>query len=63
VPEAWINTDVRDDKDGCGGKVGYEINFNHYFYEYKPLHDPEEIEAEIKTLEKEILDLLKDVID
>ena len=32
VPDAWINTAVRDHKDGEVGKVGYEINFNRYFY-------------------------------
>jgi type I restriction enzyme M protein len=32
VSDAWINTSVRDDKDGEVGRVGYEINFNRYFY-------------------------------
>jgi type I restriction enzyme M protein len=36
VPDAWINEDVRDHKDGEVGKVGYEINFNRYFYKYEP---------------------------
>ena len=36
VPDAWINEDVRDDKDRQVGKVGYEINFNRYFYKYEP---------------------------
>ncbi len=63
VPDAWINTNVRDDKDGETGKVGYEINFNRYFYEYQPPRDLEVIEAEIKTLEKEIMDMLKDVTE
>ena len=31
VPDAWVNTDVRDHKDQQIGKVGYEINFNRYF--------------------------------
>ncbi|MCP4554618.1 MAG: SAM-dependent DNA methyltransferase, partial [Herbaspirillum sp.] len=34
VPDAWINEDVRDPKDGGVGRVGYEINFNRYFYVY-----------------------------
>jgi type I restriction enzyme M protein len=63
VPEAWINTNVRDEKDGEVGKVGYEINFNRYFYEYQPPRDLEEIEAEIKTLEKEIMDMLREVTE
>ena len=36
VPAAWINRGVVDDKDGDIGKVGYEINFNRYFYQYQP---------------------------
>lgn len=63
VPDAWINLNVRDEKDGEVGKVGYEINFNRYFYEFKPPRDLEEIEAEIKALEKEILDMLKEVTE
>ncbi len=63
VPDAWINPNVRDDKDGEVGKIGYEINFNRYFYEYQPPRDLEEIEAEIKALEKEIMDMLKEVTE
>ena len=36
VPDAWIDTGRRDPKDGQVGLVGYEINFNRYFYRYKP---------------------------
>ena len=36
VPDAWINTAIRDHKDGEIGRVGYEINFNRYFYKYQP---------------------------
>jgi type I restriction enzyme M protein len=32
VPDAWIDTARRDEKDGEVGIVGYEINFNRYFY-------------------------------
>jgi len=61
VPDAWINESVRDQKDGEVGKVGYEINFNRYFYEYKPPRPLEEIEAEIRVLESEIMDMLREV--
>jgi type I restriction enzyme M protein len=61
VPDAWINTEVRDPKDGAVGKVGYEINFNRYFYTYTPPRPLEEIEADIKTLEREILAMLHEV--
>lgn len=61
VPDAWINTAMRDHKDGEIGKVGYEINFNRYFYTYQPPRPLEEIEADIKLLEKDILELLREV--
>ncbi|MDZ7713876.1 MAG: class I SAM-dependent DNA methyltransferase [Rhodovibrio sp.] len=61
VPDAWINREVTDPKDGQVGKVGYEINFNRYFYEYTPPRPIEEIDRDIKQLESEILDLLKEV--
>ena len=61
VPDAWVNTSVRDQKDGQVGKVGYEINFNRYFYRYQPPRPLEEIEADIKTLERDILALLREV--
>ena len=39
VPDAFVNGDIVDEKDGKVGKVGYEINFNRYFYVYKaPRH-------------------------
>jgi len=61
VPDAWINIAIRDHKDGEIGKVGYEINFNRYFYKYQPPRPLEEIEADIKAIEKEIIEILKEV--
>ena len=61
VPDAWVNTAICDNKDGKVGKVGYEINFNRYFYKYQPPRPLEEIEADIKVVEKEILDMLREV--
>jgi type I restriction enzyme M protein len=61
VPDAWINTAIRDKKDGGIGRVGYEINFNRYFYKYTPPRPLEEIEADIKKLEGEIMDMLHEV--
>jgi type I restriction enzyme M protein len=61
VPDAWINAAIRDSKDGDVGRVGYEINFNRYFYTYKPPRPLAEIEADIRTLEAEILTLLREV--
>ncbi|WP_020473478.1 type I restriction-modification system subunit M [Zavarzinella formosa] len=61
VPDAWINEDIRDEKDGEIGLVGYEINFNRYFYQYQPPRPLEEIEADIKAVEADVLRLLKEV--
>ncbi|MBL4537145.1 MAG: SAM-dependent DNA methyltransferase [Oceanicaulis sp.] len=61
VPDAWVDTTVRDPKDGEVGRVGYEINFNRYFYQYVPPRPLEEIDAELKALEAEIAGLLKEV--
>ena len=63
VPDAWISSDKRccDKKDKRLGIVGYEINFNRYFYHYEPPRPLEEIDADIKTLEGEILDMLREV--
>ena len=36
VPNVWINTSICDHKVGAIGKVGYDINFNRYFYKYQP---------------------------
>jgi type I restriction enzyme M protein len=58
VPDAWIDTTVRDPKDSEVGKVGYEINVNRVFYEYVPPRPLDEIEADIREVEKEILAML-----
>ena len=59
VPDAWIDTTRRDPQDGQVGLVGYEINFNRYFYEYRPPRPLEEIEADIRQVEEEIVDMLQ----
>ncbi len=61
VPDAWIDESKRDPKDGQVGLVGYEINFNRYFYRYTPPRPLEEIEAEIRGLETEIMQMLGEV--
>ena len=61
VPDAWINRAVVDHKDHEVGKVGYEINFNRYFYQYQPPRELEEIEADIRQIEKEIVTMLREV--
>ncbi|MYE43207.1 MAG: SAM-dependent DNA methyltransferase [Acidobacteria bacterium] len=61
VPDAWIDTARRDPQDGEVGIVGYEINFNRYFYEYRPPRPLEEIEADIQQVEKEIVAMLQEM--
>jgi type I restriction enzyme M protein len=61
VSDAWVDTSVRDQKDGQVGRVGYEINFNRYFYKYQPPRPLEEIEADIRAIEKDIVELLREV--
>jgi type I restriction enzyme M protein len=53
VPDAWI--------DESKTKVGYEIPLNRHFYRYEPPRPLEVIEADIKSLETDILQLLKEV--
>jgi type I restriction enzyme M protein len=61
VPDAWIDTSKRDPQDGEVGLVGYEINFNRYFYKYTPPRPLEDIEADIRAIEKDILRMLAEV--
>ncbi len=61
VPDAWIDTSKRDVKDGEIGIAGYEINFNRYFYQYAPPRPLEEIEADIREIEKDIVRMLAEV--
>jgi len=62
VSDAWVNVDVKDDKDGQPGKVGYEINFNRYFYVYKAPRAPHVIADEIREMEKRFVELMKGVL-
>lgn len=61
VPDAWIDTGKRDQKDGLVGVIGYEINFNRYFYRYTPPRPLEEIESDIREIEGDILRMLAEV--
>ncbi len=44
VAEAWIDLEKT--------KIGYEISFNKYFYQHTPLRELDEVEAEIRELER-----------
>lgn len=54
LPEAWI--------DESKTKLGYEINFTKYFYEFKPLRSLTEIKADIMDLEEKVLEMEKNVL-
>ena len=61
VPDAWIDRDKCDLKDSKVGVVGYEINFNRYFYRYLPPRPLDAIEADIRGNERAILRMLADI--
>jgi type I restriction enzyme M protein len=61
VPDAWVDETYRDDADEGVGRVGYEINFNRYFYRYVPPRPLAAIDAELKALEIEIANLILEV--
>ena len=61
VPDAWIDEAKRDTKDAKVGIVGYEINFNRYFYRYSPPRSLEDIEADIQGIEVDIVRMLSEV--
>lgn len=53
APDAWMDRE----KD----KIGYEIPFTKFFYEYKPLRDLSLIMRDIEALEQETEDLLDEI--
>ena len=53
VPDAWM--------DRSKDKVGYEISFTKYFYEYTPLRSTAEIAAELLKLDEETENLLREI--
>lgn len=54
VDDAWIALDKT--------AIGYEISFNKYFYQHKPLRSLKEVTQEILTLEAETDGLLKQLV-
>lgn len=54
APDAWY--------DPASVKVGYEINFNRYFYKPKALRSLDEIRADLLAVEKEAVGLLKEIL-
>jgi type I restriction enzyme M protein len=55
VPETWINIDTT--------KIGYEITFNKYFYQHKPLRSIEDVSIDILQLECESDGLIREILN
>lgn len=54
VPDAWIDADAT--------RIGYEINFNRYFYKPAPMRTLEEIRADILAVEQDTGGLLDEIL-
>jgi len=54
APDAWY--------DPASVKIGYEINFNRYFYKPKALRSLNEIRADLLAVEKEAEGLLNEIL-
>jgi type I restriction enzyme M protein len=55
LPNSWMDRNKE--------KVGYEINFTKYFYEYKPLRSLEDITQDLLKLDDEIGGTMKDILE
>ncbi len=55
VPDAWV--------DHAKTKIGYELPVTRHFYKYVPPRPLAEIDADIKALEAEIQELLREVTE
>jgi hypothetical protein len=55
LPNSWM--------DESKNRVGYEINFDKYFYKYKPLRSLNEITQDLLKLDENSENLLKDITD
>lgn len=55
VSDAWVDEDKT--------KIGYEINFNRYFYKFTRIRSLNEIDADLKIAEEKIMKLLSEVTE
>ncbi len=55
LPDSWM--------DRSKDKVGYEINFTKYFYQFSPLRSLEDISGDLRSLELEIKDISQGLLD
>ena len=54
LPDSWM--------DISNNKVGFEINFTKYFYQYKPLRSLNDISQDLLRLDKETEGLMKEIL-
>ena len=54
VDEAWINLD--------SVKIGYEVSFNKYFYQHKPLRSLDDVAKDILALEQQADGLIAQIL-
>ena len=54
VSEAWLDMESI--------KIGYEISFNKYFYQHRPLRNLDEVANELLQLDKEADGLIRDIL-
>ena len=54
VDEAWINLE--------SVKIGYEVSFNKYFYQHKPLRSLQEVASDILKLEQQADGLIAQIL-
>jgi len=55
LPHSWMDRE----KD----KIGYELNFTKYFYQYKPLRSLSNITSDLLELEKESEGIFKEIVN
>tara|TARA_Y100000996_G_scaffold415001_1_gene407744 strand:- start:1426 stop:3126 length:1701 start_codon:yes stop_codon:yes gene_type:complete len=55
LPESWM--------DRSKDKIGYQINFTRYFYQYKPFRSSEDITRDLLELDKESESLRNKIMD
>lgn len=56
--DAWVDKGYVDGRDGEIGRVGYEVNFARYFYQYTPPAIVADIDDELAMIERDIAALV-----
>jgi type I restriction enzyme M protein len=56
--DAWVDKGYVDARDGEIGRVGYEVNFARYFYQYTPPAIVADIDDELAMIERDIAALV-----